>query len=102
MKPVRLSAKARADLAAIADHIALDNPRRAGSFTAELRRRCDSLGRHAFQGRPVPQIGDGVRCLAYRRYLILYRPLDDAVAIDRIVHGARDLRAIFGRDPIDR
>lgn len=43
----------------------------------------------------MPEIGAGVRCLTFRRYVVLYRPLDEFVAVDRIIHAARDLRALL-------
>jgi toxin ParE1/3/4 len=101
LRPVRFSAQSRSDLEAIGNFIARENPARAESFVAELRRRCESLGRHSFQGRPMPEIGRGVRCLAYRRYVVIYRPLDDFVAIDRILHSARDWKTLLGGGTLD-
>jgi plasmid stabilization system protein ParE len=33
------------------------------------------------------------------RYVILYRIVDDAVRVERVVHGARDLPALLDDDP---
>src|SRR5262245_50912947 len=32
----------------------------------------------------------------FRKYLILYRPLSDGIEVVRVVHGARDIEALFG------
>ncbi|MGU3405448.1 type II toxin-antitoxin system RelE/ParE family toxin [Methylobacterium brachiatum] len=90
MKPVVVSRRARADLREIGDFIAADNPARARSFVAELRTRCQALGRQPMMGRPAPEIALTVRILIFRSYLILHRVLDDQILIDRVLHSARD------------
>ncbi len=90
MRRIVFSAKAQADIEAIADFIAEDNPIQAVRFVAALRVRCMALAIHPFQGRPIPEVGDGVRCLVFRSYLVLHRVFDDHVAVDRVIHGARD------------
>ncbi len=99
MRPVRLSDQAEADVEAIADFIAGDNPGRAESFVLELLQRCDALGTHPFQGRPASELGPDVRRLGYRGYVFLYRVLDEFIAIDRIFHGARDIEPLLDGKP---
>jgi plasmid stabilization system protein ParE len=99
VKPVRLSAQAEADLEAIADFIAKDNPVRAETFVLELLQRCEALREYPFQGRRVSGLDSDFRRLAYRGYTVLYRILDDFVAIDRILHGARDIDTLLGDEP---
>ena len=41
-------------------------------------------------------MGDGLRSLPVENYLIFYRVRDDTVEVLRVIHGARDLGAIFG------
>jgi len=41
--------------------------------------------------------GPGLRVLPYGQYLIFYRPMDTTVRIERILHGARDWHAVYGR-----
>ena len=98
MRAVQLSSRAEADIEAIADFIGRDNPVRARTFVAELRAKCMSLGEHSFRGRVVPVLSRDARSLVFRRYIILYRVLDRIVAIERIVHGARDMQAALDDD----
>lgn len=83
---------ARDDLREIEDFIGQDNPARAGTFARELRERCRRL---AEQPRSHPlreEFGDGVRAAVHGAYIIFYTHRDDGrVAIERVVHGARDL-----------
>jgi toxin ParE1/3/4 len=85
---------AEADLEAIGDYIALDNPRRAESFVAELRVRCLGLADYPRRFRLRPEYGPGVRGTPHGRYLILYSERAGHVVIERIIHGARDPRPI--------
>lgn len=95
---VEFSALAEGDLEAIADYIALDNPRGAVSFVRELRGKCQGLGRNPLLYRLRPQIGADARLVAVGRYVILFRVLGELVRIERVVHGARDLHQLLAAD----
>lgn len=44
-----------------------------------------------------PELGDGIRIVTSGRYLICYSERDrDQIVIERIVHGARNLKSLFG------
>ena len=90
---VTFSPAAEADLMDIAAFIAEDNPSRALTFVDELEAKCDLLGRTPGLGTHRPELGDGIRMLPHRRYLILYREAGKVVRIERIMHGARDIGA---------
>ena len=87
---VVFSQRADADLEAIGDWIARDNPGRAISFVAELRCACEELGANPRMYPFLP----GSRTLrkrTFEQYLILYR-VHAKVFIVSIWHGARDRR----------
>ena len=86
---------AEADLEAIGDHIAQDNPHRALTFIRELRQRCEQIAGMPRAGSLRPELGAGVRVVVFGRYLICYAERSDDVVIERIVHGARSLRELF-------
>jgi toxin ParE1/3/4 len=88
----KYSAVAVDDLIGIAQYIARDNPKRAGSFTAELRACCSALARQPGMGRLRPDLGTDVRLFPHGNYVILFSALNDGgVCIERVLHGARDL-----------
>jgi toxin ParE1/3/4 len=95
MKPFGFSPRAAADLDAIADYIAEDNPRRAKSFIEELLAVCAEIPAmpRAFSARP--DLGKEVRVALHGRYMIFFRDLPDEIRIERVLHGARDLVRIF-------
>lgn len=95
---IRLLPAAEADLEAIADYIARDNPVRAVSFIAELREICRSLAAMPLAFPLVPRYADhGIRHRPHGQYQIFYRPIGTPPCIDilHILHGARDLAAIL-------
>lgn len=98
MKSLVFSTKARADLVAIADFIAADDPIRASRFVAALRERCVSLTLHPFQGRPAPEIDAQARLLVFRSYVVLHRVVDERIEIIRVLHGAQD-RSLLTLNP---
>ncbi|MDB5530440.1 MAG: type toxin-antitoxin system RelE/ParE family toxin [Devosia sp.] len=78
------------DLKSIGDFIARDNSKRAKSFVAELRTSCRSLLSDS-QRYPLQERWHGIRRMPVGNYLVLYRVLDNAVQIVRVLHSARDV-----------
>lgn len=88
---------AEADITSIALYIALQSPSRASTLVARLRKRCAMLASHPLAGRARPELGEGLRSLAERPYVIIYRVTADAAEIVAILHGARDLPATLAK-----
>jgi|GEM_PF-71379 len=88
MARCRLRPQAEADLEAIGDHIARDNPIRAMSFVDEVMATCRRLAASPLIGRARSDLQDGLRSFPHAGYLIFYRSLPDGVEIVRILHGA--------------
>ena len=86
------------DLENIANYIVRDSPYYAASFVREIRDHARSLSRMAMRGHVVPEIGDKqIRELIIRSYRLIYRVEKSRVAVLAIVHGARDLKALWAR-----
>ena len=85
--------EAEADLAAIALFIARHSVKRAKLFVQRLRERCAVLEAHPHIGRPRPELGEGLRSLFERPYLLIYRLKDDTAEIVAVLHSMRDLPA---------
>ena len=91
---LEFSSRARADLVAIADFIAADNPVRALSFVDEIearfRRLCHMPQRgERVRGRP------GIRRIVHGRYLIFYRAEEERLVILAVLGGEMDLESIL-------
>lgn len=97
---VRLAGEAEADLEAIGDRIAEDDPARAATFVRELRERCTGLGRFPKRFPLVPRYErHGVRHCVHGNYLIFYQVEAEAVLVVHVLHGAMDYtRILFGSD----
>jgi len=83
------------DLEAIGDYIAHDNPRRALSFVHDMRDRCRAIVQNPKAAPLRPELGRGVRMVVFRDYLIFYRHSQGQVIIERVLHGARDIRGLL-------
>lgn len=88
--PVRLTPRAERDIEEIGDFIARDSPAQATRFVVMLRQRCAAIGVLPNAAPRRPELGEGIRMVVYRGYLIFYALRDDAVVIERVLHGARD------------
>jgi toxin ParE1/3/4 len=82
------------DLDSIFDHIALDSPIYARSFTQRLIDTVSRLQIAPLSGRRVPEADDPqVREVLFENYRIIYWLLDEKhLDILGVVHGKRDLR----------
>ncbi len=88
---LRFSQLAEADIEAIGDFIARDNPERAVTFIQDLRTRCRHLAALPRSAPSRDDLGEGVRMLVLGRYLILYVLHENLLEVRRVVHGARNL-----------
>ena len=61
-------------------------------------KKCGLLAENPKLGAARPDIAPEVRYLTVGNYLILYRELSNSVEIVRVLHGARNLEAIFHKD----
>ena len=93
---VELTAAAEADLEAIGDYIAQDNPARALSFVRELSRSCLELADMPEAWPIIPRYEHhGVRRRVHGRYLIFYCIAEDRIVILHVLNGAMDVEAIL-------
>ncbi len=100
MKRLFITPLAESDIAEIGDYIASDSPARALSFVRELRGQCRKIAGSPEAYRMRHELGEGIRACAYHRYMIFFVAAAKEVTIIRVLHGARDLTALF-RDQRD-
>ena|ERR1039457_4993304 len=87
--------RARIDLAEIWEYIAEDNVEQADAFIETIDQRFHALAEQPNMGRLRDELAEGVRSFSIGRYIVFYLPLSKGVEIVRVLHGARDLNALF-------
>lgn len=98
MRRLRYLAQAFDDFADIAEWLAEQGAPDsvAEKFLDSLDQRCVRMAENpALLGRVRDDLGIELRSLAFRGYLIFFRYSDEHLEIVRVVHGARDLLALF-------
>lgn len=98
MSDVLFTPLAARDLEEIAEYIAQDNPRRAAGFVQKIREQCQKIASSPLGYPERSDIVEGLRSCAIGNYLIFFQPRDGAVLIVRILHGARDIAALFDEE----
>ena len=98
MRRLTFSPAAEADLIDIAAWIAKDDAARALTFVEELEASCARLTDYPDSGRERPELAPRLRSKPHGRYVLFYTPMRGEVRIERILHGARDVGALFGRE----
>lgn len=91
---IRTSA-ADADLRNIAYQIGVESGRPAAAerIVDELIGRCDQLAATSSAsqvGTAAPELGEGIRLISHRRWVIIFRHIDEGVLILRFVDGRQD------------
>jgi len=97
MKQYRLMVDARRDVAAILEYIARDNLTAAHRQRDIFRQKFAFLGANPLMGELRSDLGANVRIFSCGNYVILYKPESSHISVLHVVHGARDLNALFGR-----
>lgn len=92
---IRRLPQAIRDVDEIWEWIAADNIRAADRLGARIAETTDRLADFPESGTPRSELGPGLRSLVVGHYLVLYRVGPDSVDIVRVVHGARELRALI-------
>ena len=92
---------ARVDMEEIIDWLKSQNPPLAGDFLDELEACLSRLAEFPERGAPRtwrhPML-EGVRMIPlprFTRYLVFYRCSTDGVEVIRVLHGSRDIEAVF-------
>lgn len=96
--PHRLSLKAEADLDDIWYYIATRSSsiEIADRLIDSITETCVLLGKHPHLGRRRDEdLRPGLRSFPVRKYVIIYQVQDSDVLILRVIHGNRDIEALF-------
>lgn len=94
-RQLQIAPIAESDLAEIWAYIAEDSPKAATAFVAQIESKFEPLLDFPGIGSVRDKIAPDLRAAPYKNYVIYYTFTDEYVTIVRVVHGARDVRALF-------
>jgi toxin ParE1/3/4 len=83
------------DLDEIWLYIAQDNPDSADALLDKIEERCQALAQFPFIGTDRDELMPDLRSLPVGNYLIFYMPIEDGIVVVRVLHGMRDVDALF-------
>jgi toxin ParE1/3/4 len=97
MARVLRTSEARQNLRDLGRYIAQQSGDRslALRFLDRIARKCEQYARQPLMGDARPDLGPDVRCFPVGNYVVIYRPLPDGILVLLVVHGARDIPAVF-------
>jgi toxin ParE1/3/4 len=93
-----LTPRTNADLGEIWMFIATDNPAQADAFIDLIDEKFQNLSRQPGLGRRREELVARLCSFPVGRYVIFYLQVQDCLQIVRVLHGARDVDAVFA-DP---
>lgn len=86
---------AETDILEIWDYIADDSLAAADRWVDRLDEQFRVLATQPMMGRARDELAPGVRSFPFGRYVVFYVLLDDGIDVVRVLHGARDIDALF-------
>jgi len=86
---------AETDILEIWDCIADDSLAAADRWLDRLDEKFRLLATQPMMGRARDELAPGVRSFPIGRYVVFYVPLDDGIDVVRVLHGVRDIDAVF-------
>ncbi len=101
MRQFTLSSEANADLLEIWVYIAERSIESADRMVDSIREKCQLLADSPAMGRKRAELAEGLRSFPVGHYVIYYRQTDDGILVVRVLHGARDVDALFATEEAD-
>jgi len=102
-RPISLSPEADEDLIEIWGYLAREASERvADRQLHEIDVACSRLNAWPYSRRKRDDLLPGMRSVPVHSYVVFYRIRDDAVEIVRVLHGRRDIAAIFAKNSINK
>lgn len=95
MSSYSLAPQAVQDLDEIHDFIAADNINAALRFVDLLEEKFQTISQSPEMGRRREELAPMLRSFPAGNYVIFYRPAEEGIQVIRVLHGARDVEAIF-------
>jgi toxin ParE1/3/4 len=86
---------AEADIIEIWEYIAEDSLAAADRWVDHLDEQLRLLAGQPMMGRARGELAPAVRSFPFGRYVVFYAPLDDGIDVVRVLHGARDIDAVY-------
>lgn len=90
-----ISQTASKDLTEIVDYFANINVEAGERFIQEFEKKCKNIANFPNMGRSYEDVSSFLRGIPIDGHIILYKVIDDAVTIIRVVSGRRDLKSLF-------
>jgi toxin ParE1/3/4 len=95
MPQVLLTADAEESRIEIWRYVAQDSPDAADRLLERIDEKCRLYATQPRMGSPRPDLGQDVRCFPVGKYVVIYRLIADGIVVLLVVHGARDIPAVF-------
>ncbi|NOY28856.1 MAG: type II toxin-antitoxin system RelE/ParE family toxin [Planctomycetes bacterium] len=92
---------ARQDVDDIYDFIANSDgrPLIADNMTREIIQKCETYAEAFSAGNLIgtlrPHLGEHLRVFSYKRWVVVFLPLEDGIEVVRVVDGSRDYGKLF-------
>ena len=95
MASVSRTSQAEVDLVEIGVRIAVTDPSAADRWLELIDQKSQLLATMPYMGRDRTDLAPNLRSFPVGDYIIFYRPAAEGIMVIRVLHGARDIEALF-------
>ena len=95
MTPYTIAPQAQTDLDEVWDYVADDSVTAADQLLATFHDKFLLLSSHPLIGQTRYELRPNLRCFSVGSYVVYYQPEEERIRIVRVLHGARDVDALF-------
>ncbi len=95
MPRIKRSKRAKLDMTQIWLHIGENNFPAANQFISRINETLDMLAKFPGAGQMRDDLAPALRSFPVGKYLLLFTRIKGGISLVRVVHGARDLPALF-------
>jgi len=89
------SEAAVADLEAIYEYVAQNDPDAAIKLFETIRQKCQTVTQFPNMGKQYDRLAPSLRGFILDDYIVFYFPREDGIDVSRVVSGYRDLETLF-------
>ena len=101
MPRIEITDPARGDLDDIWDYIADDSETAADSLLSGIDHTFQLISENPELGPLRPELSEGIRNFAVKSFVVFDRAIADGMRVIRVLHGSRDIEAVFEEEESD-
>jgi toxin ParE1/3/4 len=95
MARIARTPRAEVDVLEIWTYISRDSKTQADRLVERIDKTLRLLSMQPQMGQHRPELAPELRSFSVGNYVVFFRPIDDGIEVERVIHAARDVNSII-------